>query len=165
MTVDELPNTPGVYLLTHRVTRDTYVGKALELRGRVKAHICAARSGRHESRAMNLLCQRAGADFDVTILQETSPEDRREAELRWIKELRPTLNAYNTGERRPTRRDDKPPAPKKFPIGGAVTAEVLAGLKAISVRDERAMAWLVARAVEEYVERHHGKPLPPRKAK
>lgn len=91
-SVESLPNSPGVYLLTHRVTNDTYVGSSLDVRRRVRGHLCSLRAGCHENKGLLKLCLTSGFDLEAKLLEETTEEMRLIVEAKWVHSLRPSLN-------------------------------------------------------------------------
>ncbi len=96
--------TIGIYLITHKVTGDRYVGMSKTIEQRWKSHLRALEKGKHTSKAMQALSNEYGLDsFTFEILEECEPEpDRRieltlgDAERKWMEQLKPELNLRGT---------------------------------------------------------------------
>ena len=162
MNVDHLPNAPGVYLLKHKLTGDSYVGMSSGIRWRVVAHLHAIRAGDHFNSTVRALVEKHGGDFETSVLEVTTIDGCQEAEHRWIQKLQPTLN-HNNNSGRPFKPPTRPWHGKGLiPLNSRVHPILLAKLKAIARADDRTLSYMVERAVREFVERHHGK-LPPKK--
>lgn len=92
--VAHLPKSPGVYLLTHAVTGDTYVGSAKNIRGRFGTHLNDLRNKCHANPGLLAVVTAHGLRLECRPLELTAPEDRVAAERRWVEELKPTLNRH-----------------------------------------------------------------------
>lgn len=58
-----------------------------------------------------------------------------------------------------------PSSEKKSPVAGRVDPSLLAQFEALAAADRRTVSFMIEEAIREYVERHHGKLPPPRKAR
>ncbi len=90
--IDALPNQPGVYLMKDRAGRIIYVGKAVNLRNRVRSYFTRA-----DSRAFVQLLDRVLADIETVVVRNEKEALLLENEL--IKKHRPRFNVQ--------LRDDK----------------------------------------------------------
>lgn len=96
--------TIGIYLITHKVTGDRYVGMSRTIEQRWKAHLKRLEQGKHHSKAMQALANEYGLDsFTFEILEECEPEPGKRIELTlrsaeeiWMEQLRPELNLKGT---------------------------------------------------------------------
>lgn len=95
--VDHLPTSPGIYMLRHRITGDTYVGQSLNVRNRVMAHASSLRREDFSNDRFARLLESHPFDFEAELLEIVEPEDCASAERRWIEDRRPTLNGHLTG--------------------------------------------------------------------
>lgn len=92
--------TIGIYLITHKVTGDRYVGMSKTIEQRWKSHLKLLEKGKHHSKAMQALADEYGlGSFTFEILEECEPEPNRyiertlgSAEQKWIDQLKPELN-------------------------------------------------------------------------
>lgn len=92
--LDALPNRPGVYLMKDRAGRIIYVGKAVNLRNRVKSYFTR---GSSDSRAFVQLLDRVLFDLETVVVSTEKEALLLENEL--IKKHRPRFNVQ--------LRDDK----------------------------------------------------------
>ena len=92
--LDALPNQPGVYLMKDRAGRIIYVGKAVNLRNRVRSYF---NRGSSDSRAFVQLLDRVLADIETVVVRTEKEALLLENEL--IKKHRPRFNVQ--------LRDDK----------------------------------------------------------
>ncbi|MEW6433655.1 MAG: excinuclease ABC subunit UvrC [Myxococcota bacterium] len=92
--LDALPNRPGVYLMKDRGGRVIYVGKAVNLRNRVKSYFTR---GSSDSRAFVQLLDRVLFDLETVVVSTEKEALLLENEL--IKKYRPRFNVQ--------LRDDK----------------------------------------------------------
>ena len=92
--LDALPNQPGVYLMKDRTGRIIYVGKAVNLRNRVRSYFNA---GSSDSRAFVQLLDRVLVDIETVVVRTEKEALLLENEL--IKKHRPRFNVQ--------LRDDK----------------------------------------------------------
>ncbi|MEW5738321.1 MAG: excinuclease ABC subunit UvrC [Myxococcota bacterium] len=92
--LDALPNRPGVYLMKDRSGRIIYVGKAVNLRNRVRSYFTR---GASDSRAFVALLDRVLADLETVVVSNEKEALLLENEL--IKKHRPRFNVQ--------LRDDK----------------------------------------------------------
>ncbi|GMU63088.1 MAG: UvrABC system protein C [Myxococcaceae bacterium] len=92
--LDALPNRPGVYLMKDRSGRIIYVGKAVNLRNRVRSYFTR---GSSDSRAFVALLDRVLADLETVVVSTEKEALLLENEL--IKKHRPRFNVQ--------LRDDK----------------------------------------------------------
>jgi excinuclease ABC subunit C len=92
--LDALPNRPGVYLMKDRSGRVIYVGKALNLRNRVRSYFTR---GASDTRAFVALLDRVLADIETVVVSTEKEALLLENEL--IKKHRPRFNVQ--------LRDDK----------------------------------------------------------
>lgn len=92
--LDALPNQPGVYLMKDRAGRIIYVGKAVNLRNRVRSYFNRASS---DSRAFVQLLDRVLGDLETVVVRNEKEALLLENEL--IKKHRPRFNVQ--------LRDDK----------------------------------------------------------
>lgn len=83
--IDALPNQPGVYLMKDRSGRIIYVGKAVNLRNRVRSYFTRA-----DSRAFVQLLDRVLADIETVVVRNEKEALLLENEL--IKKHRPRFN-------------------------------------------------------------------------
>jgi hypothetical protein len=95
-----IPRASGVYVLTHRLTRDQYVGSAGNLVARHRSHFAALRVGKYQNKRIAKLCGEHGIDFDFSVLQLTDPLQRWRRERAWIRKLKPSLNCGPASEQR-----------------------------------------------------------------
>jgi excinuclease ABC subunit C len=92
--LDALPNQPGVYLMKDRAGRIIYVGKAVNLRNRVRSYFNRSSS---DSRAFVQLLDRVLGDLETVVVRTEKEALLLENEL--IKKHRPRFNVQ--------LRDDK----------------------------------------------------------
>ncbi len=92
--LDALPNQPGVYLMKDRSDRIIYVGKAVNLRNRVRSYF---NRGSSDSRAFVQLLDRVLVDIETVVVRTEKEALLLENEL--IKKHRPRFNVQ--------LRDDK----------------------------------------------------------
>ncbi|MDP1829889.1 MAG: excinuclease ABC subunit UvrC [Archangium sp.] len=92
--IDALPNQPGVYLMKDRAGRIIYVGKAVNLRNRVRSYF---NRGSSDSRAFVQLLDRVLGDIETVVVRTEKEALLLENEL--IKKHRPRFNVQ--------LRDDK----------------------------------------------------------
>jgi excinuclease ABC subunit C len=92
--LDALPNQPGVYLMKDRAGRIIYVGKAVNLRNRVRSYF---NRGSSDSRAFVQLLDRVLGDLETVVVRTEKEALLLENEL--IKKHRPRFNVQ--------LRDDK----------------------------------------------------------
>ncbi len=92
--LDALPNRPGVYLMKDRAGKIVYVGKAVNLRNRVRSYF---NEGSSDTRAFVALLDRVLGDIDTVIVSTEKEALLLENEL--IKRHRPRFNVQ--------LRDDK----------------------------------------------------------
>ena len=92
--LDALPNQPGVYLMKDRAGKIVYVGKAVNLRNRVRSYF---NEGSSDTRAFVALLDRVLGDIDTVIVSTEKEALLLENEL--IKKHRPRFNVQ--------LRDDK----------------------------------------------------------
>ncbi|MFO0597052.1 MAG: excinuclease ABC subunit UvrC [Myxococcaceae bacterium] len=85
--IDALPNQPGVYLMKDRAGRIIYVGKAVNLRNRVKSYF---NRGSSDSRAFVQLLDRVLGDLETVVVRTEKEALLLENEL--IKKHRPRFN-------------------------------------------------------------------------
>jgi group I intron endonuclease len=97
--------TAGVYLMTHQVTGDRYVGQSLNIEQRWKAHRVQLEKGLHKNAFLMELARQYGSQsFDFEILegyQDEPPYQMKIWELKnleraWIEKLQPSINLENT---------------------------------------------------------------------
>ncbi len=96
--------TIGIYLITHKVTGDRYVGLSKNIEQRWKSHLRELEKGEHTSKAMQALANEHSLDsFTFEILEECEPEPSRritatlgDAERKWMEQLKPELNLKGT---------------------------------------------------------------------
>ena len=87
------PPICAVYKIDCLLTDDFYVGVSKNVRDRMYKHRKA--SGRGKQQNLYKLIQEYGWEaFNVTILEETTPDIMFERETHWINELKPNLNKY-----------------------------------------------------------------------
>jgi excinuclease UvrABC nuclease subunit len=87
-----LPRSSGVYLMTHEVTGDTYVGGTSDLRLPFCGHLSDLRNGSHLNPRMRQLVRDHGLSFRCEVLELVDRKERDAVELRWIASIKPTLN-------------------------------------------------------------------------
>ncbi|MBI5494072.1 MAG: excinuclease ABC subunit UvrC [Deltaproteobacteria bacterium] len=90
--IDNLPQEPGVYLMRNRRAEVIYVGKAVNLRSRVRSYF-----GRGDGRAFVALLHKLLGDIEVILVR--SEKEALLLEQQLIKEHRPRFNVIH--------RDDK----------------------------------------------------------
>lgn len=91
-TLKYLPPVPGVYMLIHAVTGDTYIGSSQNIRFRVQSHRVDLRLGSSCCQALATLAETNLINFRVTVLELCGAADMYAREAHWIKKLEPTLN-------------------------------------------------------------------------
>jgi len=96
--------TAGIYLITHTVTGDRYVGRSHTIERRWKSHIAQLQKRKHHSKAMQALADEYGINsFSFEILEVCEPLPGRrfddvlsDTEQKWIEQLGPELNIKGT---------------------------------------------------------------------
>lgn len=87
-----VPNESGIYLLTHSITGDTYVGKATDMQLRYLRHMDSFVNGNHRNKAIRALALKSGGTMLFKVLEKLPLKELPKAEVRWIRSSRPTLN-------------------------------------------------------------------------
>jgi hypothetical protein len=89
----EIPNKPGVYLLKNRITNKIYIGKAKNLRIRIKNHAYSINDFSKNSYISKSIKKYGWDKFDIVILDVYDEVDNNfllERESFWIKDLNAT---------------------------------------------------------------------------
>jgi predicted GIY-YIG superfamily endonuclease len=94
----DVPQCCGVYLLTHLITGDTYVGSATNVRLRAQTHFSRMKCGQFQNKRIATLCRENGVRFRAECLERCEHLKRRDRERRWIKRLKPTLNCAKVND-------------------------------------------------------------------
>jgi hypothetical protein len=157
-----LPTSPGVYLLIHRQTGDTYIGSAQNIHERIRSHFHNMKRDKCTA-AMKALVRERGADFEVVILQLTTDTERVRAEARWIAERKPTLNRARINGRQ-LERDAKHATAQ---LNCRLTSRLVRRMERFSQlhRFNPSCSQIVIAAVSEWLDANEPKLPPPRKAK
>ncbi|MFW6118892.1 MAG: excinuclease ABC subunit UvrC [Planctomycetota bacterium] len=84
--IDELPRRPGVYLMKDARKEVIYVGKAKDLRARVRSYF------QESGEDWRLICRRIGQVEDVDVVVTASEKEALLLESNFIKQFRPRYN-------------------------------------------------------------------------
>ena len=86
----------GIYKITNTVTGDFYIGSSKDIKQRWSDHKCQSVWKKCPNKKLYQDMKKFGVDkFELQILAEAEPEQLKEAEQRFIEELKPTYNNYN----------------------------------------------------------------------
>lgn len=85
----------GVYSITCVVTGEKYVGGTSDCARRWSHHMSALRRNKNSNQNLQALFDQYGSDaFQFDVLEECEVADIPACELKWIDQLKPSLNVY-----------------------------------------------------------------------
>jgi len=137
---DALPHTPGVYLFRDSAARVLYVGKAKDLRARVRSYFSGASDGR--AKVADLLRELASIDH-IPCATDFEASVR---EVRLIQQLRPR---YNRRSRNPERYAYLKLTRERFPRLSVVRRVLDDGARYLGPLSSAGQAELVKTAIED----------------
>jgi group I intron endonuclease len=96
--------TAGVYLITHTVTGERYVGQSQTIEQRWKMHLSSLEKGKHHCKRMQELATEHGLEsfeFEILEVLDKFPPYKyigtlKYMEQQWIQQLNPELNLRGT---------------------------------------------------------------------
>ena len=77
-------NTCGIYKITNLLTGHYYIGSSINIATRWVDHRCAAKKHTGNSRLYSALRKYGIENFDISVLEECSPDDRLSTEQKWL---------------------------------------------------------------------------------
>lgn len=96
--LQEVPDTPGIYMITNMIDGKRYIGQSIHIRTRLKNHRCRSHySGDKEyDKVFYRAIRKYGIEnFSINILEECEKEKLNEREVYWIKFYDTYNNGYN----------------------------------------------------------------------
>ncbi len=145
----------GVYLITCRTTGHRYIGSAEDVDERWAAHKRELRRGRHANKALQYAWGLFGeTSFEMTLLEETSPNDLAQREDFFIVSLAPEFNAKRKAGGRSPGREEKVAKCLRLPVS------VIEYLHAYSKQTGMTLSDIVEESIREYCKTNGIRPSP-----
>lgn len=96
MNISGLFKGSGIYQIVNLVSGKSYVGSAVNIGNRLRAHLRDLEGGQHHSYKLQMAWNKYGAEaFEVRILEEVDKAKLLEREQYWMDILQPFTNGYN----------------------------------------------------------------------
>ena len=133
-----LPDTCGIYTITHRESGRCYVGQALNMHKRWLSHQSSLRRNKHDSKYMQNVWNKYFEDaFDFEVVENCDVDDLTEREQWWMDELKPVFNTCPTAG---SRRGFVCTAETRAKIGAAKKGKALTPMHRAAISAGRARA-------------------------